>query len=107
MMVLLSDDALNEITKRLVAEIAPERIFMFGSRAYGKPEPDSDLDLMIIVDTERSRQRDLRRRARSALGDIGCGVDILVRTPGEFEHRASWPSNLEATIKSKGRLLYG
>jgi predicted nucleotidyltransferase len=36
---------LEEMTRRLVAELQPERIILFGSYAWGAPTEDSDVDL--------------------------------------------------------------
>ena len=43
------DQLILEITNRLVKEFNPEKIFLFGSHAWGIPNKDSDLDLLIIV----------------------------------------------------------
>lgn len=106
-MVIDTKKILDEITNRLVKELKPERIYLFGSYAYGSPSPHSDMDFLIVVPETTERIIDLQRRARKSIGYVDCGVDVIVRTESDFEHRASWPSNLEATIKSKGKLLYG
>lgn len=106
-MVIDTKKILDEITNRLVKELNPERIYLFGSYAYGSPSPHSDMDFLIVVPETTERIIDLQRRARKSIGYVDCGVDVIVRTESDFEHRASWPSNLEATIKSKGKLLYG
>ena len=45
----VENDLLKEITQRLVAELHPEKIILFGSHAWGTPDEDSDLDLLVIV----------------------------------------------------------
>jgi uncharacterized protein len=37
------DDAIREITRRLIDYYHPERIYLFGSAARGDTGPDSDL----------------------------------------------------------------
>lgn len=106
-MSAITPETLRDISRRLVDALSPERIYLFGSYAYGSPRPDSDLDLLLVVRATESPPIELSLVARKAIGDVGCGVDVVVRTVAEFEHRASWPSNFEATVKSKGRLLYG
>lgn len=106
-MVEITDEFLAAITDRLVAALQPRRIYLFGSCAYGRHGPDSDLDLLIVVGAGRSGASAVGTEARRAIGDVGCGVDVIIRTHEEFERRAAWPTNLEATVKSKGRLLYG
>jgi predicted nucleotidyltransferase len=43
------DDAIREITRRLIDYYHPERIYLFGSAARGYPGPDSDLDFCVIL----------------------------------------------------------
>ena len=106
-MATITQDALETVTRRLVATLKPQRIYLFGSHAYGTPGPDSDLDLLLVVPKLVGRRVEISRAARKLIGDVGCGVDVLVRTCDEFDRRSSWRSNFEATVRSKGRLLHG
>jgi HEPN domain-containing protein/predicted nucleotidyltransferase len=106
-MVALSQDKLDAITNRLVEELRPERIYLFGSRAYGTPHQHSDLDLVIVVPDGEGGAKNFYVEAREAVGDIGCDVDILVYTADEFDRRSGWDANFEHTVRNKGRLLYG
>ena len=45
---------LPQAIKRIVSELKPEKIILFGSYAYGNPTPDSDVDLLVIMDTKAS-----------------------------------------------------
>lgn len=40
---------LEEVTRRIVDVIHPERIILFGSHALGCPSEDSDVNLLIIA----------------------------------------------------------
>lgn len=106
-MVINIKKVVEDITERLVKELNPSRIYLFGSYAYGSPNQHSDMDFLIVVPDTNVRIIDLQRKARKSIGRVDCGVDVVVRTESDFKHRSSWPSNLEATIKSKGKLLYG
>jgi predicted nucleotidyltransferase len=44
-----TNEILEEIKKNLIAEFAPEKIYLFGSHVWGTPDQDSDLDLLVIV----------------------------------------------------------
>ena len=46
---VLSDPPWEEVTRRLIAEMEPDRIILFGSYAWGSPDEGSDLDLLVIV----------------------------------------------------------
>nr|VFK22884.1 MAG: Nucleotidyltransferase domain-containing protein [Candidatus Kentron sp. MB] len=39
----------DEIVHRLMEGLAPEKVILFGSHAWGKPTPDSDVDLLVII----------------------------------------------------------
>jgi hypothetical protein len=39
-MKTISESLLQEITQRLVAELKPEKVILFGSHAWGKPNDD-------------------------------------------------------------------
>ncbi|HEX9736655.1 MAG TPA: nucleotidyltransferase domain-containing protein [Thermoanaerobaculia bacterium] len=58
-----------EITQRLVAELEPDRIILFGSHAWGDPDEDSDLDLLVIV--PHSEQPPTQRAVR---GTAACEI---------------------------------
>jgi len=97
----------DEITRRLVREFAPERIYLFGSRAWGAPAADSDVDLMVIVGASGESRYQRAVRAHRALAGLPVAKDVLVETADEFSFRAQAPSSLEHKIRQEGRLLYG
>ena len=103
---MISKKTLNEIVDRLVKEIHPNKIYLFGSFAWGVPTEDSDLDLMIIVDNSPLKTIDRVMKARKALWGIHVSKDILVKTKDEFEKYAKMQSSLEAEILKNGKLLY-
>ena len=42
---------LNEIVRRIVRVLRPEKIILFGSYGYGAPTNDSDVDSLVIMET--------------------------------------------------------
>ena len=56
-MVEVTDKLLSEMVDAIVWEVDPERIMLFGSRAYGGAAPESDLDLLIVESQPFSRSR--------------------------------------------------
>jgi predicted nucleotidyltransferase len=97
---------LAEMVRRLVAELQPERIYLFGSRARRDADPDSDYDLLVVVPTSDlpPHRRDLL--AFRALSGVGAPKDVLVLTHKEFESRARAASSLPSTVLREGKLLY-
>ena len=97
----------KEIIRRLVDEFQPEKIYLFGSHAWGKPDAESDMDLLVII--EKSREKPIQRavRAQRSLRGMKIPVDVLVKTRKEFERYTSVKASLEAQIAREGKLLYG
>ena len=98
---------LTEITRRLVAEFAPERIILFGSHAWGHPTPDSDIDLLVVVPESKLPPPRRAARAYRCLREVPVPLDILVRTRAEVEGTRHVPASLLNEIFERGRLLYG
>ncbi len=61
-----------------------EKMFFFGSRAYGKPHKHSDVDLMVI--SKRFRGKGLLERAPKLYiqWNLDYPVEFLCYTPEEF-----------------------
>jgi predicted nucleotidyltransferase len=101
-----NDPTLAEILRRLVAAYAPERIYLFGSRARGDSGPDSDYDLMLVVPDSASEQQQRSGMAYDRLWGTKAPVDIVVWTHSHFESRLHIPASLSATVMREGRLLH-
>lgn len=106
-MVAINNKLIENVKDRLVSKLDPQRIYLFGSRAYGSPKGDSDLDLVLVFSSHVHGIHDLDIKARGIIGDIGCGVDVLVYTAEVFDRRSGWCANFEHTVRNKGLLLHG
>ena len=96
---------IRKAAQKIVDEVDPEKIILFGSFAYGEPTPDSDVDLLIVM---KSR---LRPHARTVLVSEVLNprpfpVDLIVRTPAEVEERLRVRDCFFEEILSKGKILY-
>jgi predicted nucleotidyltransferase len=102
----VSDGALDEIVQRLVEGLGPDKIILFGSRAYGEPTAGSDVDLVIIVpeSSEPAHRRD--QAAYKCVGAVGISKDLLVLTQEEFEAQARVATSLARRAKEEGTVLY-
>lgn len=99
-------DLLDEIVGRLVEELRPLRVYVFGSHAVGTPDRDSDVDLLVVVEDTATPTRDLARRGRRSLWGLRVPVDLVVCTVSEMEKWSHVSCNLIHTAVEKGRLLY-
>ena len=103
----ITDSLLKDIAQRIASEIKPDKIFLFGSRAWGTPTIDSDVDLMIVVSGEQDSIRTLKQRARRCLHDIFIPMDIVIEPVDLFERRCTVYASLERQVLEKGIPLYG
>jgi predicted nucleotidyltransferase len=99
------EESLEDIKVRLVRELNPQQIILFGSHAYGRPGVDSDVDLLIIMD---SHERPVARAAMVSrlLRPRPFPIDILVRTPEEIRYRLEIGDQFMREIFERGRVLY-
>ncbi len=96
---------IQEITRRIVSKIKPEKIILFGSYAYGKPKKDSDLDLFIIKKTRLSFSERFGM-VSDCLYPRMIPMDFIVKSPGEIKIRLN---NLDPFLKeilTRGKVLY-
>ena|SRR5436190_24336095 len=92
--------------KRIVSELKPEKIILFGSYAYGNPTPDSDVDLLVITKT-KAKEIDRYVAVSNLLYPRQFPVDILVKTPSEIETEGKKRGNFfMREILTKGKVLY-
>lgn len=97
---------LPKAVKRIVDELKPEKIILFGSYAYGNPTPDSDVDLLVIMKT-RAKEIDRYVAVSNILYPRQFPVDILVKTPQEIKAEAGKKGNFfMREILKKGKVLY-
>lgn len=94
------------MVRRLVHAYAPERVYLFGSKARGDAGPDSDYDIMLVVPNDAGPERRRSRLAYQALRGTGTAADVLVYTRGYFEDRLHLKASLPATIQREGKLLH-
>ena len=104
----VSEELIQRVVNKLVAEYAPQQVILFGSYAYGMPDEDSDIDLLIVKETEDpfiKRVSEARRAAKGA--HTGISIDFFVLTPDEMNSRLWKGDHFIEEILEKGRALYG
>lgn len=97
---------LNYIVGKIVQEIEPKQIILFGSRARKDYLESSDVDLFIVQDRERSN-RQVRRKIEHLLWGRLFGVDLIVRRPEQVERNLADHNPFYTDhIFSEGKVLY-
>ncbi|MBU0511581.1 MAG: nucleotidyltransferase domain-containing protein [Chloroflexi bacterium] len=98
-------ETLPQIVERIVQELQPEKVILFGSFAYGNPTPHSDIDLLIVMETD-ALSKDRSWAVSRLLIPRPFPVDILVRTPTEIEHALEKGDFFISDILTHGAVLY-
>ncbi len=99
------EEALSRIAARIVENFQPEKIILFGSYAWGSPTAQSDVDILVIMDVEGSlirKEAEISKIARPKF----VPMDILVRTPGQIQHRLKIGDPFIRRIIEEGEVLY-
>jgi predicted nucleotidyltransferase len=97
-----------DVIRDMIVDIVPvERIYLFGSYAYGQPHENSDLDLYVVVPDDSGRDIDIAIHIKKAIRTKETSpVDILVSSSSRFQERMVAPT-LERQIVERGELIYG
>lgn len=105
----IGDGVLERMVATIVAEVDPERIILFGSRARGDADADSDVDLMVVEEGPFGPERNDHTetvRLIYALADFPVAKDILVCSREEVEYWKDSLNNVVAEALREGEELY-
>jgi predicted nucleotidyltransferase len=96
---------------KLIADTVPtERIYLFGSRAYGTPDADSDTDIYVLLkDSAQVMPLDAMFNIRMAIHNSAIepgALDLVANYASRFEERSLRPT-LERKISEDGVVIYG
>jgi len=100
----VSEEILQEIVRRIVAAVQPEKIILFGSVAREEMGPDSDLDFLVIKSCKN--RRETVRKIRRRLIGIGIPKDIIVATPEDIERYKDTIGLIFRPALNEGKVLY-
>jgi predicted nucleotidyltransferase len=101
-------EMIQDMVQKIVADYAPQKIILFGSYAYGKPDENSDIDLLIVKDTNKrpiERWMEVKRLLRNPSRTVS--VSPLVYTPQELEERLAIKDFFIQGVLERGEILYG
>jgi predicted nucleotidyltransferase len=94
--------AIHKYANQIVAKFHPQKVILFGSHAYGKPNADSDVDLLVVMPAANQINQSIR---------IGLSVpapfylDLIVRTPENLARRLRWNDWFLREIMERGIVL--
>ena len=108
-MISVTERLLGEMVQAIVAEVDPEQVILFGSRARGDERESSDIDL-VVVEAEpfgprRSRHKELVRLYH-ALAGFRVPADVLVYSHEDIDYWRDSLNHVLARALREGRVLY-
>ena len=101
----VTDTLLSEMVSKIVEHFHPDKVILFGSRAWGEPTRESDLDILVVMDVNGSPIRKAAEISRIARPRF-LPMDIIVRTSDELEHRTEIGDPFIKRIMNHGKVLY-
>lgn len=108
-MCQVSEALLDQMVEKIVEEVDPEQIILFGSRARGDARAGSDVDLVVVESEpfgeERSKRLEAARLYRTLAG-FSVSKDILVYSRDEVDYWRDSLNHVLARALREGRVLY-
>ncbi len=96
---------LEDIKNKVIPEISPEKIYLFGSYATNHYDSESDIDLFFVVNNNDSLRK-TQRKISSLLKDRLIPIDIIVYSQEKMESHKNIIGTLPYRIKQEGELIY-
>lgn len=97
--------AIESIIQKIVENIKPEKIILFGSYVSGEVTSDSDIDLLIILNTHLCAAERQRLVSRLLYPRV-APMDIVVKTPAEIQSAQQKVDPFIHEILRNGIVLY-
>lgn len=102
----VTEDDIQEMVRRIVAEVDPVKVILFGSRSDGTAWSGSDVDLLVIQ-RDPVREREEAARLRGLLRDYRVPIDIVVVGQAFAERYWDIPGSVLYPAFREGKVLYG
>lgn len=101
----LHDETVRRLVDRVVEEVHPLRVVLFGSQARGETHTHSDVDLLVVMPDGTPRRR-IAQRLYTNIRGVGVPVDYLVATPSVLHRHRDNPGLIYREALRTGREVY-
>jgi predicted nucleotidyltransferase len=94
---------IRRVARRIAERFQPDKIILFGSYAYGRPDRDSDVDLLVVMPARNEIDQALR--IWKAI-DPPFALDVIVRTPRNLRWRLEEGDSFLREVVGQGKVLH-
>jgi predicted nucleotidyltransferase len=101
------ENEIKEIPEVIKETVHCEKIYLFGSYAYGEPNKDSDLDFYVVIPDDADRPIEVMQKIQVKLGrrKMIIPIDIVAGRSSKFAQKSKLPT-MEQQIAREGVVLY-
>ncbi len=100
---MIDKNTISRIVNKIIENVKPEKIILFGSYAKGKPTRHSDLDLCVVIkDNQNIRISDIRKLFRG----WQIPLDIIVYSNSDIIKWKNVKQAFPTVIVRTGKILY-
>ncbi len=108
-MVSISEELIERMARRIVTEVDPEKVVLFGSWARGAASEQSDVDFLVVerepFGPNRSRHEEAVR-IWQCLSEFRVPKDILVYSASEIDQWKDSHYHVVGRALKEGKVLY-
>jgi uncharacterized protein len=95
------DPVAKRVVETIAAEVRPERIYLFGSRAAGNAGPECDVDVLLVCSGDET-SREIRLKTHRLFRNPAVPLDVFVMSPDEFESQKRVANTLAREVSETG-----
>lgn len=100
---ILGNETIDEAVRRVVEEVHPQKVILFGSAARGELGERSDLDFLIVLKEVKSRYSETLRLLKVF---EPLPVDVLVYSEEDIAEWGHLPGTVMYEALKEGKVLY-
>ena len=97
---------IQALVNHIVQNFNPEKVILFGSYAYGKPNKWSDVDVLVVMDTPPDGEVSTAMTISNSLPPHWFSIEIVVRSQATIERRIPLGDWFLKEIMRHGKVLY-
>ena len=101
----IGEELLQEIVRRILTVVSPDRVILFGSAATGRMFEHSDIDLLILEESPGNRRRE-SVRVLDTLRGLGFAFDVIVMATEWFEESKAVIGGIAYPANKYGKVIY-